>query len=104
MLFSIYSPMKPQPPEKACAPRLCLQDDVRKGALIMGASVFLYGIVQVPAFLGFSQSSQVGATAGSTAWPRSTLPATVGHLWQPCYTTPAEPPPPEFPVSTCPAL
>jgi hypothetical protein len=34
--------------------------DVGQGAAIMAASVLLYGIVQVPAFLGASDSPQVG--------------------------------------------
>lgn len=35
-------------------------DDVRKGAAVMAASVVLYGIVQVPAFLGATNDPQVG--------------------------------------------
>jgi hypothetical protein len=34
---------------------------VRKGALVMAGSVLLYGIVQVPAFMGFPESPQVRA-------------------------------------------
>ncbi|GBF88403.1 hypothetical protein Rsub_01115 [Raphidocelis subcapitata] len=38
------------------------EDDVRRGALILAASALLYGIVQVPAFLGFSESPQAALT------------------------------------------
>ncbi|KAI8469986.1 MAG: hypothetical protein J3K34DRAFT_422230 [Monoraphidium minutum] len=37
-------------------------DDVRQGALVMAASVLLYGFVQVPAFLGFADSPQAALT------------------------------------------
>lgn len=39
------------------------QDDVRKGALIMAASALLYGSVQIPAFLGFTNDPQVCSCA-----------------------------------------
>jgi hypothetical protein len=45
--------------------------DVGQGAAIMAASVLLYGIVQVPAFLGATDSPQVSLTwgvGGSEAW------------------------------------
>jgi hypothetical protein len=38
--------------------------DVRQGAAIMAGSVLLYGTVQVPAFLGFSNSPQVRLVRG----------------------------------------
>jgi hypothetical protein len=38
--------------------------DVRQGAAIMAGSVLLYGTVQVPAFMGFSNSPQVGMHGG----------------------------------------
>jgi hypothetical protein len=41
--------------------------DVRQGAAIMAGSVLLYGTVQVPAFLGFSNSPQV-RVAGGKGW------------------------------------
>jgi hypothetical protein len=38
--------------------------DVRQGAAIMAGSVLLYGTVQLPASMGFSNSPQVGGGRG----------------------------------------
>lgn len=40
---------------------------VRSGAAIMALSVLLYGVVQVPAFMGFQSSPQVGWLPGQAA-------------------------------------
>jgi hypothetical protein len=44
-----------------------VDEDVRKGALIMAASVLLYGSVQIPAFLGASEAPLVSDTSVTRA-------------------------------------